>query len=114
MPVGEDFDLVYRVALNRALKNRSVEGAEHIGERRIRKWLELEPGNAVDDAVLSMRSRKVREEYHRRFYPNVKLAWEIITDPVTGFARVIYRVQEGERATLRRVKFAGNTYQPPN
>lgn len=115
VPVGADYDLVYRVAVKPRLeKPVVVEGAEHIGERRIRKWLGLEPGNAVDDAVLSMRSRKVREEYHRRFYPDVKLAWEIITDPATGFARVIYRVQEGERATLRRVKFAGNTYQPPN
>ncbi len=111
---GADFDLVYRVAVKPRLeKPVTVEGAEDMGERHIRKWLGLEPGDAVDDAILSMRSRKVREEYHRRFYPDVKLAWEIITEPATGFARVIYRVQEGGRATLRRVKFTGNTYQPP-
>ena len=111
---GADFDLVYRVAVKPRLeKPVTVEGAEAMGERHIRKWLELEPGDAVDDAILSMRSRKVRDEYHQRFYPDVKLSWEIITEPSSGFARVIYRVDEGGRATLRRVKFTGNTYQPP-
>lgn len=113
-PAGEDFDLIYHLTLKPRLAEPVVIiGAEAAGANKVREWLELETGAAVDDIILNLNSRKVRQEYHKRYYPDVKLSWDISTDSDTGFAKVLYRVQEGERAKLRKVSFQGNTYRSP-
>ncbi|MFN2350728.1 MAG: outer membrane protein assembly factor BamA, partial [Kiritimatiellia bacterium] len=112
--LDDGYALVYRLAVRPRLQGPvTIEGAEGVSERRVRNWLELEPGDAVDDAIMNLRSRKVLEEYHKRFYPDVQADWSIDTDPDSGFAKVVYRVTEGQRASLRKVSFSGNTYQPP-
>ncbi|MDP2990980.1 MAG: POTRA domain-containing protein, partial [Kiritimatiellota bacterium] len=90
-----------------------VNGAEAMGEKKVRQWLELEVGDFVDDAVMSLQSRKVLAEYHQRYYHDASLAWVIDVNKSNGFANVAATVKEGERASLRKVHFTGNTYVPP-
>lgn len=108
------FDLTYVVAPRPRLeKPVTVNGAEAIGEKKVRKWLELEVGDFVDDAVLSLQTRKVLTEYRQRYYHDVTLTWAIDANKTNGFARVALTIKEGERASLRKVYFTGNTYVPP-
>ena len=108
------FDLTYVVEPRPRLeKPVIVNGAEAIGEKKVRQWLELEVGDFVDDAVMSLQSRKVLAEYHQRYYHNATLAWTIDVNKSNGFANVTATVKEGERASLRKVHFTGNTYVPP-
>ncbi|MBU4211603.1 MAG: outer membrane protein assembly factor BamA [Verrucomicrobia bacterium] len=108
------FDLTYVVEPRPRLeKPVIVNGAEAIGEKKVRQWLELEVGDFVDDAVMSLQSRKVLAEYHQRYYHDAALAWVIDVNKSNGFANVTATVNEGERASLRKVYFTGNTYVPP-
>ncbi|MBI2437563.1 MAG: hypothetical protein HYV36_01950, partial [Lentisphaerae bacterium] len=109
------FDLTYVVAPRPRLeKPVSVLGAEAIGEKKIRQWLDLAVGDFVDDAVMSVQSRKVLAEYHQRYYHDANFTWVINLNESNAFAQVAATVKEGQRASLRKVAFTGNTYAPPN
>ncbi|MDO9541361.1 MAG: outer membrane protein assembly factor BamA, partial [Kiritimatiellia bacterium] len=82
--------------------------------KKVRKWLELEVGDYVDDAILSIQTNKVLDEYRKRYYSNVKITWQIDINETNGFAVVQVAVSEGQRASLRKVDFEGNTYLPPS
>ena len=111
---GEGFVLNYIVSLKPKLeKPVAVKGAGEMGEKKIRKWLDLEPGDYVDDSIMSIHRNKVLEEYRQRYYSDAKLSWHIEVNEATGFATVTVDIEEGQRASLRKVTFEGNTYVPP-
>lgn len=111
---GQEFTLTYYVSLKPKLeKPVTVSGAKEIGEKKVREWLGLQIGDYIDDGVMSVKKDKVLEEYHKRYYYDVKITWTINTDENSGFAAVSVQVEEGARASLRKVEFEGNTYEPP-
>jgi outer membrane protein insertion porin family len=114
-PEGGGYILTYIVSLKPKLdKAIVVTGAREMGENKVRKWLELEAGDYVDDAIMSTRARKVIEEYQKRYYCDTKVTWKIDINETTGFAAVTVIVSEGQRASLRKAEFEGNTYEPPS
>ncbi len=114
-PGADGHTLTYTVAVKPILGQAvQVEGAEAMGARRVEKWLDTKIGEPVDESVMAVRCRKVVEEYNKRFYPYAKAVPVIDVNPATGFARVTVNVDEGPRASLRRITFEGSTYKPPN
>jgi len=112
---GDGYILTYIVSLKPKLeKPITVTGAKEIGEKKVRKWLELDIGDYVDDAILSVQKNKVLDEYHKRYYSDVKITWQTDVNETNGFATVSVTVNEGQRASLRKVTFEGNTYVPPS
>jgi len=108
------FILTYIVEIIPKLgKPLAISGADALGESKVRKWMELEAGDLVSDAILNQHGRKVLDEYRSRYYFDTRIKWTIDVDPATGFATVHLTVKEGDCASLRKVEFKGNTYQPP-
>ncbi len=113
-PGSEGFTLTYIVEpIPRLAEPLSIEGARELSPSKIRKLMELEAGDPVSDAILSRQARKVLEEYQQRYYFEAHIEWTLTLDPASGFASVTLTVLEGARASLRKVAFEGNTYQPP-
>lgn len=111
----EGYVLSYIVSLKPKLeKPVTVTGAGEMGEKKVRKWLALDIGDYVDDAIMSVQKNNVLEEYHKRYYSDVKITWQIEVNEKNGFATVKVDVNEGSRASLRAVTFEGNTYVPPS
>ncbi len=114
-PGSDGHILTYTVAVKPILGQAvQVTGAEEMGSRRVEKWLDLKIGEPVDESVLALRARKVVEEYNKRFYPYAKAVPAIEVNRATGFASVTVQVEEGPRASLRRIDFEGSTYVPPS
>ncbi len=111
---GDGYVLTYIVALKPKLeKPITVTGAKEMGEKKVRKWLELDIGDYVDDAILSVKRQKVLDEYRQKYYSDAKLTWQTDVNETNGFAIVSVNVIEGERASLHKATFDGNTYVPP-
>ncbi len=89
-----------------------IEGADEIGNAKVRELLELGPGDLVDDATLAYKALAVREHYQKRYYPNTELKWTIREDENTGTADVVVKVVEGKRAKIRRIRFDGDIPDP--
>jgi outer membrane protein insertion porin family len=89
-----------------------VEGADEIGNAKVRELLELGPGDLVDDATLAFKALAVREHYRKRYFPDAELTWTIREDESTGTADVTVKVKEGRRAKIRRILFDGPIPDP--
>ncbi len=87
----------------------AIKGADYLSESKIRKLSELKNGDFIDEPILSSKAGKIRDEYVKKFFPNVKIGAEI--QPIegsAGSANVIFTVTEGDRAKIRNYTFTGN------
>lgn len=91
----------------------AIKGSDYFSESKIRKLSELNSGDYIDDPVLSEKISKIRDEYVKKFFPNVKIGAEI--KPIegsTGSANVIFTIDEGQRAKVHTYRFKGNPSIP--
>jgi outer membrane protein insertion porin family len=87
----------------------SIKGADYLSESKIRKLSELKSGDYIDEPILSTKAGLIRDEYVKKFFPNVKIGAEV--QPIegsAGFANVIFTIEEGERAKIRKFRFTNN------
>jgi len=91
----------------------AIKGADALSERKIRKLSELKSGDFIDEPVLASKVGKIRDEYVKKYYPDVKINTEI--QPIegsAGSANVTITIEEGPRAKIRKYVFTGNTAIP--
>lgn len=105
--VGDGLVLTYVVKGKPRVRTLRIEGADDIGNRKVRDLLELGAGDPVDDAVLGFKALKVREHYQKELYPYTELEWVIDEDAASGTADVVITVKEGRRASVRDIVFEG-------
>lgn len=87
----------------------SIRGNDYIGESRIRKYAELKNGDPIDEQILASKVSKIRDEYIKRYYRNIKVS--VVMEPMTnsvGFAQVTFIIDEGAREKIRAFTFEGN------
>lgn len=90
-----------------------VKGADALSERKITKLSELNNGDYIDEPILAERAAKIRAEYLKKFYPDVKIITEII--PIkgsVGAANVSFTIDEGKRQVIKDFVFTGNPSIP--
>ncbi len=100
--------VIFSVKRRPRIRSLKIEGADHLGNRKVRKLMEIGAGDLVDDTVMAAAARKVREEYRKRLFPDVRVKWTIKEDEKDAVADVVVRVVEGQRAWVRRINFIGN------
>ncbi len=101
--------LIYRVVIApRFLAPAEVVGSDAFSDRKIRRLLDLAGGDRIDQARLDEKCDKVREEYRKSYYYQVKINATISEPDADGFARVRLVVDEGEKARISGFDFVGN------
>lgn len=84
-------------------------GADRLPERKLRRLLDLEVGDRVDDHTLGVQTLAIRDEFVEDHYPNVAVSWEIEeVDRDEGLARVTVDIDAGTRSKVKAVRFEGN------
>ncbi len=103
-------------AVNRKYRLASavkVLGCERFPERKIRGWLDLKPGQLVDDQVMGVQCLKVQEKYREKGYSDIGLSWDfIVKNEARGAATVILVVDEGSKRKVKNVSVVGNHQIP--
>ena len=111
--VEEDDDgnvvLVYVITERPRLRRISVEGGEHFSNARIRSFLELSLGERVDESVVRQRVEDVRERYTKAFFPDAEFSFALTDPDEENFTTLTLVVDEGERQSVGRITFSGNT-----
>lgn len=86
-----------------------ILGNKKFSERTIRKHLELEPGDRVDDQILGTKAKKIEEAYREAGLPEAHVSWTITEEQSSpGFASVTFSIDEGEKVRLADFVFSGN------
>jgi outer membrane protein insertion porin family len=113
-PLDDGIRLVY--SLRKRLRLREpprVLGVDHLSESKVRKLLDLQVDDPVDDQVLGVRSQAVLEKYRDAYFPEAALAWSIDEAGCPdGYARVTVTVAENRRSSMAGIVFVGNDSVP--
>ncbi len=105
-------DIVIEVDPRPLVESIEVRGADEVGNRKVREWLDVGVGSPVDDAILAAGARRVREEYDKRFYPEARVAWRFEPGRDPGAVRLFVTVKEGRRARVAQIRIIGATAVP--
>jgi outer membrane protein insertion porin family len=106
---GNKFTLVYKVASRLRLRQIEITGADGIGNRKIKKELELDMGDYVDQALIGEKARKVEAYCRKNKYPDATVAWDLKPDEKNGAADLVLTVNEGEKLRVKRIRFEGGS-----
>ena len=101
------FTLVYKVASRLRLRQIDITGADSIGNRKIKKELELDLGSYVDQALVGEKVRKVEEYCRKHKYPDAAITFELKADEKNSTADLLLKVSEGEKLRVKKISFDG-------
>lgn len=108
---GEDgMTLTYVVRRKiRVVETVEIEGGKHLGQDKIRKLLDLGPGDLVDDPTLAVRGQELSREYRENGFKDASINWLMKDlDEEDGTALVNVDVEEGGVTKIRATEFVGN------
>lgn len=110
---GDAVKLVYRVVIApRFLAPTEVRGNDAFSDRKIRRLLDLAGGDRIDQPRLDAKCDKVRDEYRKSYYYDVKIDATVSEPDADGFAHVRLVIDEGEKARISGFDFVGNEHIP--
>lgn len=101
--------LTYVVEERPRLRRLSVNGGDHFSNARIRNLLELNLGDRVDESLVLQKLEAVRERYQKAYFPDVSFDVSLTEPDGEGFTALTITVDEGERQSVGRIRFEGNT-----
>jgi len=104
----DGYVIIFTVQFKPIIRHLTIDGADYLGNQKVRNLLDIGVGDPVDDMILSAKSIAVKDEYRKKFYPYAGLEWTIATDPQSGGADVRIQVIEGKRAKVSEITFVGN------
>lgn len=87
----------------------AVKGCDYWNEGKIAKFSELKDGYAYGEAEIAAAAGRIRREYQKKFFPDVKV--KPVVEPVEGIAgavKITMEIEEGERAKITDFEFDGD------
>lgn len=111
--VGNGVRVTYRVQRRNTLdRDPVITGNKAVSTPRLRTWLDLKEGAFVDDAVVAAHCIKVRDEYFKRHYPDIRISYTLQpVNPEYGTAMLEINVVEGAQRSFT-FEFKGNSAVP--
>ncbi len=107
--VAGGVNVIVTVVGRGAVGGISFYGSSVFDDARLRKEIEVKPGDPVDEARLAAAQQKIRELYEKRGYSDVLVTYSSQPDSRDGFTAVIFNIEEGARGVINDIRFEGNT-----
>ncbi len=89
------------------LRSVEVEGNRNIKTKDLKKEIALDPGERLDRATMQEDINAIVDKYIDKGYRNIKV--EPVIDQEGNKVDLVYMIAEGEKITIHKIKFAGNT-----
>ncbi|MCC5843893.1 MAG: outer membrane protein assembly factor BamA [Verrucomicrobia bacterium] len=105
----QSLTLIYVIEERPRLRRILIEGGDHFSNARIRNLLELNLGDRVDEPLVRQRIEPIRERYQKAFFPDVSFEISLTPPDENKFTDLRIIVDEGERQSVGRIRFEGNT-----
>lgn len=101
--------LTYKVVIApRFMPPAVIVGNKAFSERKIRKLLDMSEGDRIDQARLDRKCDKVRDEYRKKYYPDVTIKASISAPDADGFSRIRLVIDEGAKSRIAGFDITGN------
>ena len=110
-PEGDGVKVMVALQTRSVVRELEIDGAEKIKAKRIRKAIPIKINQPVNEEQLEKGRQAIIDVYKGRGFNDVSVQFRVEPiDEKRGTARVIYSVDEGGKAAVRRVEFEGNEH----
>ncbi len=99
--------IIFQVRGKATIKEISVEGQTKFAADRLKRESSQKAGDILDENKAHADALKMAELYQKAAYPDVKVEPVVSIDKDTGKAILKFKVTEGNRVFIRRIKFTG-------
>ncbi len=106
--VADGLKVIVLVQGKPKLKDVLFEGNKRYKASRLKKEIKAKVGEVVSERQVAEDANALVEFYQKAGYHNVKVAFEIMPDELTGQSVAKFVITEGERVKIEQVNFAGN------
>lgn len=107
-PLGDGVRVTVLLQGRPVVEEVIIEGAEQIPLSRVRRDLQVKPGDVVDEERIEQDRQKILELYEDRNYAQVDVQYRVQEIPGQNRARVIFAISEGPKLVVRKITFVGN------
>lgn len=101
-------DLLFDIRPKFRIASISFDGNERIRDLRLEKEVEIEVNHILNERRVKEGAKALKEYYLKRGYSQARVDYEIDRNPATGFGNVVYKVREGGKYKISKVRFTGN------
>ncbi|MGE3636182.1 MAG: outer membrane protein assembly factor BamA, partial [Sandaracinaceae bacterium] len=102
-------DLVFRLRERPAIGRISFEGNDHIEDSDLTEEIDLQEGGILSVPEVREQVTKIRDKYAEEGYFLARVTYRL-RPMENNQVDVVFRVDEGQRVTVRRVRYVGNRH----
>ena len=107
-PLGDGVKVTVLLQGRPVVEEVIVEGAQDIPLNRVRRDLEVKPGDVVNEEKIELDRQKILSLYEDRNYSDVNVQYRVEEIPGKNRARVIFAITEGPKLIVKKIVFNGN------
>jgi outer membrane protein insertion porin family len=109
-PVGDDeIDIVFRVRERPAIGRITYEGNRSINNSDLNEEVDLEEGGVLSLPTVREQITKIRDKYAHEGFFLARVSYRL-RRMENQQVEVIFHIDEGQRVTVRRIRFVGNRH----
>ena len=108
-PSGDGVKVVVVVQTRAIVKEIEIDGAHRFKPQRVRKEIKIRMNAPASEDSLVEARQKIIDLYRRFGYNDVSVEYRLDTDESRGTSRLVFTIDEGEKGTVSRLRFEGNT-----
>ena len=101
-------DVIFEVISKYTIERITYSGNDSYSDSRLASKGELEAGVSLDEYEVSVAADKIQTYYVEKGYPDVIVDYRIQRDEDTGYATIVFDVDEGNNVKITDIRFNGN------
>ena len=105
---GDSVDVVFEVIPKYTIDRIGYSGNDSYADSRLASKGELETNVSLDEYAVSLAADKIQVYYVKKGYPDVVVDYRIQRHEETGFATVVFEIDEGKQVKITDIVFDGN------
>ena len=100
--------LTFVVKLRYRIESIVFEGNKEIRDRKLKKQIELEEGDILDELKIRNDVETLLEYYRKKGFSRANIEYDIDRNDRLGLGNLTFKIDEGEKVRIRKIEFTGN------
>ena len=105
---NQTIDVVFELVSKYTIERIRFLGNDKYTDSRLASKAEIETGRSLDEYLVSVGADNIAAYYVEKGFPDVEVDYRIQRDEQTGYAVVIYDIDEGGKVRIGKILFEGN------
>ena len=105
---NQTIDVVFELVSKYTIERIRFLGNDKYTDSRLASKAEIETGRSLDEYLVSVGADNITAYYVEKGFPDVEVDYRIQRDEQTGYAVVIYDIDEGGKVRIEEILFEGN------